>query len=51
MARYSVRPYKCGGWVIVETKSGREIILFNAKDKAEEACSFLSKEESEGGTA
>jgi len=51
MSRYSVQTYKCGGWVIVETETGREIVLFNDKDKAEEACSFLNEAESEGGPA
>ncbi|HOP39889.1 MAG TPA: hypothetical protein PLI53_02485 [Geobacteraceae bacterium] len=42
---YEVKPYKRGGWVIAEIESGREVILYNRKDQAEEACRFLNQEE------
>jgi hypothetical protein len=42
MEQYEVRPYKSGGWVIVEINSGREIILFNGRETAEEACRVLN---------
>lgn len=45
MTKYSLKPYKRGGWVIVEAESGREVILFNDKDKAEEVCRYLNEGE------
>lgn len=42
---YEVKPYKRGGWVIAEIESGRELILYNRKDQAEETCRFLNQEE------
>ncbi|HOP40447.1 MAG TPA: hypothetical protein PLI53_05340 [Geobacteraceae bacterium] len=45
MEQYEVQPYKRSGWVIVQIDSGREVILFNDKGKAEEACRFLNESE------
>jgi hypothetical protein len=45
MENYMVRPYKRGGWVIVEVNTGREVILFNEKVQAENACERLNKGE------
>lgn len=43
MEQYQVKPYNRGIWVIVEAKTGREIILFNLKDQADEACRYLNE--------
>lgn len=45
MNKYKVKPYERGGWVIIEIKSGREIILFKDRGQAEEACKFLNVDE------
>jgi hypothetical protein len=45
MEKYEVKPYKRGGWVIIEVTSGREIILFNVRKKVEDACRFLNEVE------
>jgi len=44
MKIYESRPYRGNKWVVVEAKSGREIILFNKKEQAEEACRQLNEE-------
>jgi hypothetical protein len=49
MEKYQVKPYKRGGWVIIEGISGREIILFNRRKQAEEACKFLNEEDEISG--
>lgn len=42
MVQYVVQPYKQDRWVILESCSGREIILFNDKEQAEKACRILN---------
>lgn len=42
MQQYMVRPYTRGGFVIIEVRSGREVILFNDRESAEAACRMLN---------
>lgn len=42
MERYEVRPYTRGGYVIVETNSGKEVFIFSSKEAAEAACRVLN---------
>jgi hypothetical protein len=42
MSRYQIQPYRAGGWVLVETSSGLEIVVFDEKPKAEQACLYLN---------
>jgi len=43
MKKYRVKLHKGCIWVIVEDGSGREIILFNRKDQADNACRYLNE--------
>lgn len=45
MNQYEVKPYKKGGWVIVATATGREVIVFNDQREAEKACRMLNEME------
>jgi hypothetical protein len=44
MAKYRVKPYKRGGWVIIDIETGKELIRFNSRKQAGEACKFLNED-------
>lgn len=45
MGKYGVRPYKRGGWVVIESETGREIVRFKGQKEAIDACWFLNNDE------
>jgi hypothetical protein len=45
MKKYKVKPNSRGGWVIIEIETGRGVILFNNRKRAEESCKVLNEEE------
>jgi hypothetical protein len=42
-----IRPYKSGGWVIVELYSDREVIIFENVEEAEKTCQIINQEVSQ----